>query len=162
MSSSLRCKGQGKVGSMWVWVWVHLCCSFSPLKSNSIFQRWWFSRSVVSDSCDPMDCSLPGSSVHGIFQGRILEWVAISFSRGIFPIQESKLGLLHCRKILHRPTYEGSPFFREAYFILWVWKMVILINHHVHSYVSHSPVKLGLNLWLFGAKELIGSATCQS
>ena len=31
--------------------------------------------------CDPMDCSLSGSSVHGIFQVRILEWVAISFSR---------------------------------------------------------------------------------
>ena len=31
--------------------------------------------------CDPMDCSLPGSSVHGIFQARILEWVAIAFSR---------------------------------------------------------------------------------
>ena len=32
--------------------------------------------------CDTMDCSSPGSSVHGIFQARILEWVAISFSRG--------------------------------------------------------------------------------
>ena len=32
--------------------------------------------------CDPRDCSLPGSSAHGIFQARILEWVAISFSRG--------------------------------------------------------------------------------
>ena len=31
--------------------------------------------------CDPMDCSLPGLSVHGIFQARILEWVAISFSK---------------------------------------------------------------------------------
>ena len=31
--------------------------------------------------CDPMDCSLPGSSIHGIFQARILEWVAISFAR---------------------------------------------------------------------------------
>ena len=31
--------------------------------------------------CNPMDCSPPGSSVHGIFQARILEWVAISFSR---------------------------------------------------------------------------------
>ena len=30
--------------------------------------------------CDPVDCSLPGSSVHGISQARILEWVAISFS----------------------------------------------------------------------------------
>ena len=32
--------------------------------------------------CDPMDCSLPGSSIHGIFQAKVLEWVAISFSRG--------------------------------------------------------------------------------
>ena len=32
--------------------------------------------------CNPMDCSPPGSSVHGIFQARVLEWVAISFSRG--------------------------------------------------------------------------------
>ena len=45
---------------------------------------WWFSRSVVSNFCDPMDCSLPGSSAHGIFQARLLEWVAISFSRGSF------------------------------------------------------------------------------
>ena len=32
--------------------------------------------------CDAMDCSLPGSSIHGIFQARVLEWAAISFSRG--------------------------------------------------------------------------------
>ena len=32
--------------------------------------------------CSPMDCSLRGSSIHGIFQARVLEWVAISFSRG--------------------------------------------------------------------------------
>ena len=35
-----------------------------------------------SDSCDPMDCSPPGSSVHGIFQARILEWVGMLSSRG--------------------------------------------------------------------------------
>ena len=34
--------------------------------------------------CNPMDCTPPGSSVHGIFQARKLEWVAISFSRGSF------------------------------------------------------------------------------
>ena len=43
------------------------------------------SESEVSQSyptlCDPMDCSLSGSSVHGIFQARVLEWIAISFSR---------------------------------------------------------------------------------
>ena len=44
------------------------------------FSSVQFSRSVVSNSCNPMDCSPPGSSVHGILQARILEWVAISFS----------------------------------------------------------------------------------
>ena len=41
--------------------------------------------------CDPMDCSLPGSSIHGIVQARVLEWVAISFSRGIFPTRSPAL-----------------------------------------------------------------------
>ena len=40
------------------------------------------SHSVVSDSCIPIDCSLPGSSVHGILQPRILEWASIYYSRG--------------------------------------------------------------------------------
>ena len=50
--------------------------------------------------CSPVDCSLPDSSVHGIFQARILEWVAISSSRVIFLTQGSKLSLsylLHCQ-----------------------------------------------------------------
>ena len=38
--------------------------------------------------CDPMDCSPPGSSVHGILQARILKWVAISFSRRYFLIRD--------------------------------------------------------------------------
>ena len=51
--------------------------------------------------CDPMDCSPPGSSIHGIFQSRIQEWVAISFLYGIFLAQGLNLGLLHCRQILY-------------------------------------------------------------
>ena len=61
--------------------------------------------------CDPMDCSPPGSSVHGIHQARILEWVAISFSR-IFLTQGSNLGLLYCRQVLYHLTYYGSPRYR--------------------------------------------------
>ena len=41
--------------------------------------------------CDPMDYSLPGFSVHGIFQARILEWVAISFSRGSYRPRDQTL-----------------------------------------------------------------------
>ena len=43
---------------------------------------WSESRSVLSDSWQPMDCSLPGSSLHGIHQAIKLEWVVTSFSRG--------------------------------------------------------------------------------
>ena len=62
--------------------------------------------------CDSMHCSLPGSSVHGISQARILEWVAMSFSRGISLTQGSNMGLLHCRWIffiaepLEKPSSE--------------------------------------------------------
>ena len=48
--------------------------------------QWEKVKMFVAQSCltlcDPVDCSLPGYSVHGILQARILEWVAISFSRG--------------------------------------------------------------------------------
>jgi len=64
------------------WSLVHLQCCVS-FKCTAK----WFSYAVVtvvellSRICNPMDCSLPGSSVHGISQARILEWVAISSSR---------------------------------------------------------------------------------
>ena len=58
--------------------------------------------------CDPMDCTLPGSSVHGILQSRILEWVAIAFSRGIFLIKVLNPGLLCCRQIPYHLSHQGS------------------------------------------------------
>ena len=51
--------------------------------------------------CNSMDCSLLGSSVHGILQAKILEWIAISFLlQEIFPTQGLNPGLLHCRQTL--------------------------------------------------------------
>ena len=78
-----------------------LGCQREGVKSESE------SHSVVSNSAIPMDCSLTGSSVHGISQARILEWVAISFSRGIFSTQESNRGLPHSRQILYRLSQQG-------------------------------------------------------
>ena len=50
------------------------------------------SENEVAQSCptlhDCMDCSLPGSSVHGIFQARVLEWVAIAFSRPLLKLPD--------------------------------------------------------------------------
>ena len=64
--------------------------------------------------CNPTDCSPPGSTVHGILEARILEWVAISFSRRLIPTQGSNpclLCLLHRRWILYRWATEAL---REA------------------------------------------------
>ena len=52
-------------------------------------------RSMVMTLCDPTDWSPPGSSVHGILQARILEWVSNFLLQGIFPTQGLKLCLLH-------------------------------------------------------------------
>ena len=55
--------------------------------------------------CDTMDCSPPGSSVHGILQAKILEWVAIP----IFLTQGLNPKLPHCRPILYQLSHQGSP-----------------------------------------------------
>jgi len=66
------------------------------------------SESEVAQSCptlhDPMDCSLPGSSIHGICQARVLEWVAIAFSRFL------------CRDFHFRKKFSlGISFFQETF-----------------------------------------------
>ena len=70
--------------------YIWLVLSFRSLPSAcmlSHFSRVWLG--------DPMDCRLPGSSLHGILQARILDWVAMPSSRGIFPTQGSNPYLLH-------------------------------------------------------------------
>ena len=80
-------------------------------------------------SLRPVDYSLPGSSIHRIFQARVLEWVAISFSsgyspwkfpgqptgvgspsplQGILPTQGLNPDLLHCRRIPHQLSHQGN------------------------------------------------------
>ena len=58
--------------------------------------------------CDPMDYSPPGCSVHRLLQARILEWVAISFSRGIFLTQGLNLCLLSWQADSLLLSHQGS------------------------------------------------------
>ena len=89
LSESLLLMGVVRGGNKSVNLWLQ------PQEVPSVprFVCSWFGnhyprkvKVLVSQSCvnlcDPMDCSLPGSSVHGILQARLLEWVAILFSRG--------------------------------------------------------------------------------
>ena len=66
--------------------------------------------------CNPMECSPPGSSVHGIFQARILEWVAISFSRGsVLPRNQTQVSRLACRFFSVLATREAWWQIKEGY-----------------------------------------------
>ena len=100
--------------------WCLLFCVFFLLllsftaKHFALYGHTFISITVLSHPqacptlCDPMDSSLPGSSVHGILQARILEWVAMPSSRGIFLTQGSNPGLLHCRQILYYLSHQES------------------------------------------------------
>ena len=69
------------------------------------------SHSVMSDSCDPTDCSLPGSSVHGISQARVLEWVPFpSLDDLPDPVIDH---LPNFRQTIFHLRYQGSIFRKE-------------------------------------------------
>ena len=97
--------------------------------------------------CDPMDCSPPGSSIHGIFQARVLEWAAISFSRDPFPTQGSNTGPLHCRQMLYHLSHQGSLCLLTKLHSInisykYMRKVHIKVPVHHCCHLSHSPCQL--------------------
>ena len=75
----------GTNSSVWPWA-SYLTCALVSSSVKEDHRNTYLkvlARSCLT-LCDPMDCSPPGSSVHGILQAGILEWVAIPFSRGFF------------------------------------------------------------------------------
>ena len=84
----INCGGDSEIHHKDTWIGM--------LPSNFIIPYYIWTESQISQQecmpcsvaqscltlCNPMDCSLPDSSVHGIFQAKILEWVALPFSRG--------------------------------------------------------------------------------
>ena len=80
------------------------------LSSSCLFSGNW--KFLVTQSWDPMDFSLPGFSIHGIFQARILEWIVISFSRGSSSRHRDwTLVSPHCEQILYHLSYQRKLFF---------------------------------------------------
>ena len=76
-------------------------CEDGPLTTGCETEMKTLVTQSCSILCDPMDCSLPGSSVHGILQARILEWVAISFIQFFFELFEYVIPLLSGLHCLH-------------------------------------------------------------
>ena len=74
--------------------------------------------------CDSMDYSPSGSSVHGVLQARVLEWVAIPFSRGSSQPRD-RTCLLHCRQIPYHLNHQGS-FVLCFLYVLWPFSLAAL------------------------------------
>ena len=128
------------------------------------------SESEVTQSCltlcDPMDCSLPGSSVHGIFQARVLEWVAIAFSKYncyliLINYGWCKGALIHCQMLLLKLgnySPQSTSVLPEKMIVLsfslgWQWNWFCLIPVGpvglVHVYHTNHPI---LTLFLLTQK----------
>ena len=118
---------------------LHRWCHPAISSSNTLL-KWSEVVQSCPILCDPMDSSLPGSAVHGIFQARILEWGAISFFRGIFPTRGSNPGLLHCRQTLYHLSHQGSllpwlfPSSRSFLISLLLYIYAYIIFHIVFHY----------------------------
>ena len=77
--------------------------------------------------CDPMDCSPPGSSVHGDFPGKNTGVGSLSLLQRIFPTQGLNPGLSHCRRILYCLNQQESPF-------RWIEALILIKSKSILSF----------------------------
>ena len=111
------------LGQSWDWI-----CSGA---SQSLwFFSLWKSEGEVAQSCptlcDHIGCNLPGCSIQGVFQARVLEWVCHFLLQGIFPTQGSNPGLPHCSRLFTVwATREAPSLWRILNKYFWLMKIVM-------------------------------------
>ena len=108
-----------------IYVYTHICiCMNIHIKS---YIRIWKSLSRVWLFATSLDCSPPGSSVHGNSPGKNTGVGCHALLQGIFPAQGSNLSLPHCWWILYRLSHQGSPLHRlllhEYYMLNFYFQM---------------------------------------
>ena len=125
-----------------LWILSKHWCAHVPTKWCLIF-------------CDPMDCSLPCSSVHGIFQARVLKWVTISHSRGSFqPKDRTCISCVSCigRQILyHCATWEAQTFVA-----------VVQLLSHVQLFVTPWTASCKASLSITNSQNLLTLISIES
>ena len=123
--------------------------------------------------CDPMDCSLPGCSIHGILQARVLVWVAISFSRGSsWPRDQTRISCIAGRRFtlwapMEERTFHWATnqnyFPKESYVIPtpWLERFVYLACFITHDFknekwtgYSFAPTNMTCLLFKNSLKEI--------
>ena len=117
------------------------------LVGNLYFQQDFcvYMLSHIQLFCDPMDCSPPGSSVHGIFQARKLEWVAISYSRGSSsPRNQTHVSCVSCigRWILYHQHDLRCPIFVQSLITMFATLWITACQDFLSFTVSQSLLRL--------------------
>ena len=108
----------------------HIACGFFTSWATRSEVKWSEVAQSCPTLCNTMDCSPLGSSVHGISQARILEWVAISFSRGSSRLRDQTCVSCVGRRILyHWATWEAQCMYTYGWFTL-------LYSRNWHSNVN--------------------------
>ena len=130
---------------------LHLGGKHIRLNSYRDKSEWSEVTQSCPTLCDPVDCSPPGSSVHGILQARILEWVAISFSREFSQPRDGTW--VSCRETLYPLSHQGSHhsfLFIYFSFIFTRWRLITLQYWsgfcHTLTWISHGVTCI-LDVW---------------
>ena len=107
----------------WWYVWLGCVITVKHKSVAYLLQTEWKWSEVAQSCptpCDPMDCNLPGSSICGILQARILEWVAISFSRrSSQPRDQTQVSCITGRRF----TIWATRDYRQSMFDAWYWML---------------------------------------
>ena len=119
--------------------WIDSYCNFNFV---SLYVLCLVAHSCPT-LCDPMDCSLPGSSVHGDPPGKNTGVGCQILCQRIFPIQGSNPGLLHCWRILYHLSHQGSHYTKKEQFIylssyFGLWGCSYFFFSIVNSVENHS------------------------
>ena len=114
---------------------------------DSFLHKYMYTCAKSLQSCltlwDPMECSLPGSSVHGILQARILEWVSVPSSTGS---AQPKLVSPACPALAGCTTWEAPYVYIHAHKCIHI---VIHIHIYMYVYVKYSYTYIKYTLYMY-------------
>ena len=136
-----------------IWIWMKFIKHVYLLTGSNVYLLIkWKSESELPQSCltlcNPMDCSLRGSSVHGNFQARVLEWVAISFSRGSsWPRDWTQVSRI-----------AGTRF------TIWATREVLFINNlrifHINVHIFFYYLSIICSIWVMSLLSFLLLVIC--
>ena len=130
--------------------------SLQPQSNGTVWNPGVLSCSVCSTLCNPVDCSLPGSFVRGISQARILEWVAISYSKeSSCPRDRACVSYIGRRILYYWATWEihensWNPLFIYAkctHITFSAFKIFRFPTYYIYNKITHETLKAAGRHW---------------